>query len=129
MTTTRCHEHEITLNAQPDRVFALLHTPSAIRQWWGAARAVVIAKPGGTWAAAWGDDEDDPDYVTTATMTVFEPPSPVGRIVFENYEYVSKHGPLPFEAEFVTGVSGASRRQRRQHSVRKAGWFPCGIGS
>lgn len=111
MPATRCHEHEIDLPAPPERVFALLHTPSAIRQWWGAARVVVIPRPGGVWAAAWGDDEDDPDYITTATMTVFDPPPPEGRIRFEKYEYVSKHGPLPFEADFVTeftvGPNGA----------------------
>ncbi|MGI9628325.1 MAG: SRPBCC family protein [Longimicrobiales bacterium] len=96
---TRRHVHEEVLPATPSEVFALLHTPSAIRQWWSAARAVVHAAPGGVWAAAWGVDEDRPDFLTTATMRVFAPPT---RIVFDNYQYHSKDGPLPFEADFVT---------------------------
>ena len=96
---TRRHIHEEVLSASPEHVFALLHTPSAIRGWWGAARAVVVAESGGTWAAAWGEAEDRPDYVTSATISVFDPPH---RMVLSNYRYVAKDGPLPFDADFVT---------------------------
>jgi uncharacterized protein YndB with AHSA1/START domain len=61
---TRKHVHEIALPTDPERVFSLLVTPSAIRQWWGADRAIVLAQENGTWAAAWGADEDRPDYLT-----------------------------------------------------------------
>ncbi len=57
---TRKHVHEETFPVAPAQLFAVLHTPSAIRQWWGAARAIVLPEPGGLWAAAWGDAEDDP---------------------------------------------------------------------
>lgn len=105
---TRRHEHEIELNDPPQHVFELLHTPSAIRGWWGASRAIVMPKPGGMWCAAWGEDEDHPDYITTAVMTVFQPPqdgskaSGEGRIRFEHYSYHARTGALPFEADFVT---------------------------
>ncbi len=99
MTAFRCHEHKIELAAPPERVFALLHTPSDICRWWGAARVIVIPKQGGMWSAAWGDNEDNPEYVTAATMRVFDPPR---RIVFSNYQYESSHAPLPFEADFIT---------------------------
>lgn len=49
---TRKHIHAEELPAAPERVFALLHTPSAIRQWWSAARAIVLAQPGGMWIAS-----------------------------------------------------------------------------
>lgn len=98
-SSTRCHVHEEVLPASPDRLFAALHAPSAIRRWWGAARAVVLAEPGGTWAAAWGADEDAPDYVTVATIRDFEPPR---RMVLTEYRYRAREGPLPFEADFVT---------------------------
>ncbi len=42
--TTRKHVHEGVFPAAPDRLFALLHTPNAIRAWWGAARANVLAE-------------------------------------------------------------------------------------
>jgi len=96
---TRQHIHEEHLLAPPERVFALLHTPSAIRGWWGAARVVVLPRVGGVWAAAWGNDEDAPDYVTTATIRDFDPSR---RMVLTDYRYLAKTGPLPFTAEFVT---------------------------
>lgn len=99
MAKTRKHVHEETFPVPPERLFALLHTPSAIRGWWGAARVVVLPEPGGTWAAAWGDSEDDPEYVTVATIRDFEPPA---RMVLTDYRYHARSGPLPFEADFVT---------------------------
>ena len=96
---TRKHVREMELAATPDTVFALLHTPSAIRGWWGVARAIVLPWEGGVWAAAWGESEDKPDYVTVARIACFDPPR---RIVFADYKYHNKDGPLPFKADFVT---------------------------
>jgi uncharacterized protein YndB with AHSA1/START domain len=95
---TRSHTHEEVFAATPERLFALLHTPSAIREWWGAARVIVFPEADGVWVAAWGD-EDQPDYITAARIRVFDPPR---RLVLDDYRYVAKSGPLPFEAEFVT---------------------------
>ncbi len=96
---TRKHVHEIELAAPPDRVFALLHTPSAIRGWWGAARAIVLPRPGGVWAAVWGPNEDDPDYISVARLLVFDPPR---RLVMGDMKYRARSGPLPFHADFIT---------------------------
>jgi uncharacterized protein YndB with AHSA1/START domain len=96
---TRKHTHQIELSATPGRVFAALITPSAIRAWWGAARAVVIAQEDGTWAAAWGEREDDPDYVTAFRIGTFDPPR---RLVLTDTRYFARSGPLPFTADFVT---------------------------
>ena len=96
---TRKHVHEETFGVSSERLFAILHTPSAIRNWWGASRVVVLAEPNGLWAAAWGGDEDNPEYITAATITAFEPPR---RMVLSDYLYRAKTGPLPFQAQFVT---------------------------
>lgn len=98
-STTREHVHEESFAVPSERLFALLHTPAAIRAWWGVARAIVSPEVGGTFAAAWGADEDDPDFVTVGTITRFEPPR---RLVLADYRYRAKTGPLPFEAEFET---------------------------
>ena len=74
-------------------MFDLLITPSAIRGWWGASRAIIIPKLGGTWAAAWGD-EDDPDYISTATLVEYDPPR---RLAMKYGEYYAKTGSLPFQ--------------------------------
>jgi uncharacterized protein YndB with AHSA1/START domain len=74
-------------------MFDLLVTPSAIRGWWGASRAIVDPKKGGIWTAAWGG-EDDPDYISTATLVEFDPPR---RLAMKYGEYYAKTGPLPFK--------------------------------
>jgi uncharacterized protein YndB with AHSA1/START domain len=96
---SRKHVHREIFSARPERLFALLHTPSAIRGWWGAARAVVLPHHGGVWVAAWGDSEDDPDYITAATIRAFDPPR---RMVLADFRYHAKSGPLPFVTNFVT---------------------------
>ncbi|MDY7094812.1 MAG: SRPBCC domain-containing protein [Acidobacteriota bacterium] len=95
----RQHTHEEIFPISAERLFALLHTPSAIRGWWGAARVIVVPEEGGLWAAAWGEDEDAPDYITVSTLQSFDPPR---KMTLGDYRYVSNDGPLPFEADFVT---------------------------
>ena len=97
--TTRKHTHEEVLPGTQGEVFALLCTPSAIRGWWSAARAIVLPERGGVWAATWGKSEDDPDFVTAATIRAIDPPR---RLVLADYRYRARGGPLPFRAEFVT---------------------------
>lgn len=97
--TTRRHTCEVVLPASAEKIFQLLITPSAIKEWWSASRAIVHPKQGGIWIAAWGENEDRPDYITSATMSVFDPPK---RIVMTKYDYFSKNGPLPFTASFET---------------------------
>ena len=58
-----------------------------------------MAKPDGSWSATWGEDEDDPDYITMATIRDFEVPT---RMTLTDYKYAAKGGEQPFEANFVT---------------------------
>jgi len=95
----RRHVHEELFDVPPDRLFAALHTPSDIRGWWGAARAIVLAEKDGWWAATWGGLENAPDYTTIARMSAFEAPR---RMVLADYRSKSKDGPLPFQARFET---------------------------
>lgn len=71
--TTRRHVHEEIFDVDPATLFTLLHTPSAIRQWWGASHVIVDPKPGGVWVGLWGE-EDSPDFITAGRMSVFDPP-------------------------------------------------------
>ncbi|MEP0845232.1 MAG: SRPBCC domain-containing protein [Phycisphaerae bacterium] len=87
--TTRSLAHEIELPHRAERVFALLHTPSDVRAWWFAARVVIVPTAGGIWSAAWGENEDDPDYVTCARIAVFEPPR---RLVLDRHFYYARGG-------------------------------------
>ncbi|MDX2044599.1 MAG: SRPBCC domain-containing protein [Acidobacteriota bacterium] len=95
---TRKHIHQIELAASPEKVFRLLITPSAIRGWWGASRAIVMAKEDGVWAAAWGD-EDIPDYVTVYKIAAIEPPR---QLFLTDTKYFAKTGQPPFDAKMTT---------------------------
>ena len=92
----RSHHNQIDVPVTPDEAFEALVTPSAIRAWWSASRAIVIPEEGGLWMAAWGDDEDNPEYISGATISIYEPPH---RLALSSTKYVAQTGPLPFEAD------------------------------
>lgn len=91
-------DHEMVFPVRAEELFSLLVTPSAIRGWWSAARVIVMPWTGGLWVAAWGENEDDPDYITAARITTYAPPR---RLILTEYQYHAKSGPLPFEAQFA----------------------------
>ncbi len=90
---TRSHTHEESFDVAAERMFDLLITPSAIRQWWGASRAIVDARKDGIWTASWGE-EDDPDFISSATLVEFDPPR---RMSMKFGHYYAKSGSLPFK--------------------------------
>jgi uncharacterized protein YndB with AHSA1/START domain len=96
---TRRHVCELELPVPPERVFEILITPSAIRDWWGAARAIVLPQVDGTWAAVWGADEDEPDYIAIARLAAFDPPR---RLKFADCQYFARSGPLPFDSSALS---------------------------
>lgn len=95
MSDTRKHAYSIELPVDPGRTFSILHTPSAICDWWEASQAIVIAKAGGVWAATWGP-ENDPDYISAATIERFEPPE---RLRLVDFKYHARTGELPFPTD------------------------------
>jgi uncharacterized protein YndB with AHSA1/START domain len=110
---TRKHIHEETFAADPETVFNLLVTPSAIRKWWGATHAIVDKKEGGIWVGVWGD-EDAPDFITFNRMRVYDPPD---RVMFADFEYLARTGGLPFAdqltAEFTVVPDGPNKTKLR----------------
>ncbi len=84
MSATRMQRHTVALPVLPAQAFALLVTHSAVRAWWLADRAVILARSGGIWVAAWGREEDAPDYVTAARISVYDPPQ---RLVLSDFVY------------------------------------------
>ena len=116
----RSISREIELPVGADAAFALLHTPSAIRAWWSAARAVVAPRPGGIWVAVWGA-EDAPDYITAARIVVWDPPR---TLRLGNFEYYRKDGEeLPFLPAVETEFSVSARDSGSLLRVQQAG-FP-----
>ena len=121
MPETRSLQRQQVLSVGPERAFKLLITPSDIRGWWGVNRAIVQPEQGGIWAAVWGENEDDPDFITIATMRIFEPPK---RILLTDYKYTAKTGPLPFKAELSLEFTVSPHAEGALIKVNNAG-FPC----
>lgn len=94
---TRSIDDEIVVAAGPNQVFDLLITPSRIREWWGAASAIVVPTTDGLWVASWGR-EDHPDYVSAHRITQFDPPK---LLELTELVYYARSRTLPFEAHFV----------------------------
>lgn len=103
----------ILLPIPPAQAFALLHTPSSIRAWWGARGAIVIPRTGGLWAATWGESEDEPEYVSAARISDFSPPD---RLLLTDFFYQAPEA-LPFDGtdlttEFVIDAAEGGSRLR-----------------
>lgn len=111
---------EILVNQPIDRVFGALVTPSLIRQWWFASRAIIIPETGGRYDLAWGEEEDNPDYISAARIEVFDRPH---RLLLTDFQYHSKDGPLPFEGAFENEFRLEKTASGTRLIVRQAG-FP-----
>lgn len=85
--------HGLVTTAFPGRIGCIAHVAQILD--------AHLAGPesGGTWAATWGDDEDNPDYLTIARISTYDPPA---LLELSDYRYASKEGDLPFEAVFTT---------------------------
>lgn len=59
----------------PERMFEILTTPKAIRDWWGASSVVIDARSGGSWVTASGDDDTNADYVNSFAILEYDPPN------------------------------------------------------
>jgi len=96
---TRHHIHEEPFGVSAESMFHALITPSAIRQWWGASKAIVIPEQGGVWIAAWGEDENDSDYISSFKILEFEPPR---RMLLGEGKYHARDGQPAFEMNMTT---------------------------
>ena len=80
-----------------ETVFDALLSPSQICTWWFAKTAIVVPKVNGIYAITWGEDMDDPDYISIAVITELARPN---CLVLSDFRYHSKEGGLPFDANF-----------------------------
>jgi uncharacterized protein YndB with AHSA1/START domain len=96
--TTRKHIHEEVFDADPETVFCVAAYAERDSAVVGRLARIVNPKPGGVWVGLWGE-EDSPDFITAGRMSVFDPPK---RIVFSDFEYLARSGPLPFAANLTS---------------------------
>ena len=83
---TRREELAEPFGVSPERMFEILITPSAIRTWYGASKAVVDPRKGGSWITAWGDEDDDAEYINAFKILEFDPPN---RMLLGSGKYIA----------------------------------------
>ncbi|MEP7148275.1 MAG: SRPBCC domain-containing protein [Acidobacteriota bacterium] len=72
--TTRRQILEEPFGVPPERMFSILTTPNAIRDWWGATSVVIDARKGGSWITASGEGEKDTEFINSFEILEFDPP-------------------------------------------------------
>ena len=72
---TRRQILEEPFGVTPERMFEVLTTPSAIRDWWGAASVIMDARKDGTFLAATSDGESASEFINSFKILEFDPPS------------------------------------------------------
>lgn len=92
----------ISIDNTPENIFNALLNPSAIIEWWQAKTAIVIKENNGIYCASWGDNIDDPDYVTSSKIRDLVDPQ---GFTLEYLSYFSKTGKMPFEAKMYVHFS------------------------
>ena len=85
---------------KPERMFEILITPSAIRGWYGASRAVVEPHEGGTWVTTWGETDADSEYINSFKILEFEPPN---RILLGGGKFIAGQA-WPIETHITTAL-------------------------
>lgn len=106
----------------PQELFDALHTPSALRSWWNADRVIIIPRKNGMYAAAWGEDEDDPEYVSSGIYGVYDPPY---KSILVDFRYYAKSDPADFEDLMSVTYEITSRDSEAHLQLTHAG-FPEG---
>lgn len=61
---TREITQEYLIESNPDAVFDAPISPGMIQKWWFAKSAIVLPEEGGFYAVIWGEDPDNPDYIS-----------------------------------------------------------------
>lgn len=87
---------EYSINSHPVAVFDALVTPGMIQKWWFASSAIVLPEEGGIYAVTWGEDIDNPEYISAAKISMIKKPN---LLQLNEFQYHSKDGALPFDAD------------------------------
>lgn len=93
------NEFQEPFNVAAEKMFEALITPKAIRDWWGASRAIVDPKVGGSWVATYGENEGESEFINTFKFLEFEPPR---RMVLGDGVLIAKDQDSPFVMRTTT---------------------------
>jgi uncharacterized protein YndB with AHSA1/START domain len=72
---TRRQILEEPFGVPPERMFEVLTTPSAIRDWWDATSVIINPQKGGSFVVATSDGESASEFINSFEILAFDPPS------------------------------------------------------
>lgn len=116
----RSIEQTYHTSADIETAFSALLSPGMIQRWWFAKTAIVLPEKGGIYAVTWGEDIDNPDYISVATVSEIEEPE---RLLLTEFQYHSREGTLPFKADLQLEFTLAKNSSGTAITVRQTG-FP-----
>jgi len=116
----RSVKEEIEINASCQSIFDALVTPSAIQKYWGVHSVIIIPEENGILCMTWGDDFDNPNYVTVSRIEEIEPPN---KLVLKYENYKSGNNSLPFDAKMKVHYKISTHQKTSILSVIQSG-FP-----
>lgn len=122
---SRYIHHTISIRRDIHQVFNALIQPSMIKKWWHATSVIVLPEVGGFYVASWGINEDDPDYISYASIKAIEPPV---RLELSYDKYYAKENPLPFNAHMEATFLLETISGETHLSVRQTG-FPSSVAA
>jgi len=116
---SRSITEKIEIKADSSTVFEALIMPSAIQKYWGVNAAIIIPEQGGFISMTWGEDVDQPIYVTLSRIVDIESPNKLV-LKYENYKGMDR--PLSFIADImveykVTAQEGLTRLTVQQTGI------------
>lgn len=86
----------IKIRQAPEKIYRSLVTPSSITNWWKAKSAIVIEETEGLYVICWGNNIDDPDFITVSKIVELIPGK---KLRLEYLSYKAKLGKLPFDSK------------------------------
>jgi len=86
----------IKIQQNPEKIYRSLVTPSSITHWWKAKSAIIIEEIEGIFVVCWGEEVDDPDFITVSKIVELIPNK---KLNLEYISYKAKLGKLPFDSK------------------------------
>jgi uncharacterized protein YndB with AHSA1/START domain len=92
----------IDIHTTPEKILQAFLKQDQLQSWWGVARSLIQAKPGGLYTLAWDITEQGIKYVSSGIVSEFIPDE---YLMIKNFVYVNAEkeilGPMELEIDLI----------------------------
>ncbi|MCH8904951.1 MAG: SRPBCC domain-containing protein [Bacteroidetes bacterium] len=68
-------EHNLQINASPEKVIEAFVEFDMLKEWWGVERSLIEKREGGLYTFAWGVSDKGYEYITSGIISRYDPRS------------------------------------------------------